>query len=74
LGMFLSKHVPGLRRREGIIIIKPPGIEEDGYIYEFPPLEKCRAEFEKLIHQKIEWNECAEWRQPRVANREDVPF
>jgi len=61
LGIFLKKHIPDLRRSVGIII-KPNGDVEEGYVYEFPPLEKCRADFEGRVGQKIDWPECAEWR------------
>src|SRR5262249_16964031 len=45
IGTFLSKHVPGLRRREK---------RGDGSIYEFPPLAECRGAFEALIQQEID--------------------
>jgi hypothetical protein len=53
LGIFLKKHVPGLRPsvRGGI-----------GPIYEFPPLADCRAAFERLIQQEIDWPEQEDWR------------
>ena len=53
LGIFLKKYVPGLRpsERGGI-----------GPIYEFPPLADCRAAFERLIQQEIDWPEQKDWR------------
>src|SRR5262245_33049076 len=53
IGTFLKKYVPGLRRseRRGI-----------GPIYEFPPLLECRAAFERLIQQEIDWPEQDDWR------------
>lgn len=54
IGTFLKKYVPGLRRseRRGI-----------GPIYEFPPLLECRAAFERLIQQEIDWPEQDDWRR-----------
>src|SRR5262249_19628062 len=54
IGTFLNKHVPGLRRSER------PGI---GRIYEFPSLAECRAAFERLIQQEIDWPEQDDWRR-----------
>jgi hypothetical protein len=53
IGTFLKKYVPGLRRseRRGI-----------GPIYEFPPLAECRAAFERIIQQEIDWPEQEDWR------------
>jgi hypothetical protein len=60
IGMFLSKMVPGLRAR-----VAPyrgyNGVEMQGGIYEFPSLEICRASFEALVGQKIEWTDPDEW-------------
>jgi len=53
IGTFLNKNVPGLRRREK---------RGDGSIYEFPPLAKCRAAFERLIQQETDWPEQEDWR------------
>jgi hypothetical protein len=52
IGIFLKNYVPGLRRseRRGI-----------GSIYEFPPLGECRAAFERLIQQEIDWPEQDDW-------------
>jgi hypothetical protein len=51
IGIFLKNCVPGLRpsERGGI-----------GPIYEFPPLAECRAAFERLIQQEIDWPEQAQ--------------
>jgi hypothetical protein len=46
IGKFLADCVPGLCRRE------KRGV---GPIYEFPPLAECRAAFDRLIQQEMEW-------------------
>lgn len=38
--------------------IEPP---TSGSIISFPPLAECRAAFEKLVAQKIEWDGPDEW-------------
>jgi hypothetical protein len=52
IGKFLQDYVPGLRRSD----------RADGPIYEFPPLADCRAAFERLIQQEIDWPEQEDWR------------
>jgi hypothetical protein len=59
IGTFLNRHVPGLRRREK---------RGDGFIYEFPPLAECRAAFEALIQQEIDWPEQDDWRAETPSN------
>ena len=75
-GRFLRDYVPGLKRREGKII-QPDDDPKYGYVYEFPPLAKCREEFDKLIHQSVPWNDCPMWQERPTAIRvrdEDCPF
>ena len=48
IGMFLSKHVPGLRKSEGR--------------YEFPPLAEARAAFAKKLQHTVDWGDENEWR------------
>ena len=61
IGMFIHKHVPGLLKRQTICSSKKPGsgvtTPRRGRAYDFPPLAECRAAFETLIEQRIEWPE-----------------
>ncbi len=63
IGMFLFKHVPGLIKKEGIYNVwtgeEPKSVS--GYVYEFPPLSECRANFAKLLNQDLLWNDRQEW-------------
>jgi hypothetical protein len=58
IGKFLTDYVPGLRRSERGI----------GPIYEFPPLAECRAAFERLIQQEIDWPEQGDWRDKNSSS------
>ncbi len=49
LGMALGKLIPGLRRVRRSVGNRRP------YVYEFPPLAQCRAEFEKRTRMKNPW-------------------
>ena len=50
LGTALISLVPGLiRKREK----QPDG--DRVYMYRFPPLDQCRAHFEKIMKTKIQW-------------------
>jgi Mesyanzhinovviridae DNA primase len=75
LGMFLFKHVPGLRKIEGAYNIWT-GEEMKlvpGYLYQFPPLSQCRVNFAKLLNQDPLWSERQEWQvTPQLG--EDAPF
>jgi len=73
LGMFLRKHVPGLIRREGKFK-SWTGSEMamvEGYIYEFPPLEKCREAFANALQQPLDWDASARWGNQWV--QEQIP-
>jgi hypothetical protein len=67
IGMFLQKHVPGLRRD-----LAQYG-EDTVPSYVFPALEDCRSYFAKLAHYEIEWAQPSEWiSDPHFArNRDD---
>jgi hypothetical protein len=60
IGIFLNKHVPGLRRREQKVRQNKKLISL-GYVYDFPPLAKCREVFAQALQQKIEWPEKSTW-------------
>jgi hypothetical protein len=47
-----------------------------GSIYEFPPLSECRAAFERLIQQDIEWPEQEDWHDKNAFSSVfgQVPF
>jgi hypothetical protein len=77
--MFLSKHVPGLRKTESTYKVwtGEEMKEVPGYIYVFPPLAECRQNFARLLNQEPLWGERAEWQktpQPGVELPSDVPF
>lgn len=65
LGMFLNKHVPGLRRLTHVpyaIWTKTKGLQEaNGTIYEFPALEKCRQAFAAAMQQAFPWDDTEDW-------------
>jgi hypothetical protein len=61
LGMFLNKHVPGLKR----------GNDHQGSYYVFPTLAECRAAFEKKLQQTFNWTGPANWWK---RERNDPPF
>lgn len=72
--MFLSNHVPGLRRNlhgryniwaqaSGIKNIKNP-------TYEFPSLLDCRAAFENAMQQKFVWDEKEDWTHAPSPDRD----
>jgi hypothetical protein len=66
LGMFLKKMVPNLWKREGTYR-KDYRTDCQGMIYDFPPLAECRAQIEKLLQQRIEWDGPSEWIAPEVT-------
>lgn len=85
IGMFLSKHVPGLRKSIGTYkrwTKTEEMVDTAGLIYAFPPLVECRAAFAKTMQQDITWNDRPAWvAEPPpdaggdpVAGGEDVPF
>jgi Family of unknown function (DUF5906) len=65
LGMFLNKHVPGLRRhiRGQYSTWTKAGRMKDttGTTYEFPSLTACRRAFADALEQDFIWNEKEEW-------------
>ena len=67
LGIFLRKHVPGLRRVEGTYDLRDRGPYSkaegtEGYVYVLPPLAECRAAFAKALQSKIQWPEGDTWK------------
>jgi hypothetical protein len=57
LGMFLRKHVSGLKKLDKSYLVwnenrKTMSLER-GYIYLFPPLSVCRAEFVRILQQPV---------------------
>jgi len=65
LGIFLTKHVPGLRRHtRGCYFIwtRTGGIKETtGTTYEFPSLEECRMAFASALQHDFTWDEKVAW-------------
>lgn len=55
MGIFLNKHVPGLRRRERVTE------RLRDYVYDFPPLATCREAYAESLQQDIKWPEKAGW-------------
>jgi len=75
IGKFLKRMVPGVDRRSLTYAVFDSREEmvlrqETGSTYAFPPLSECRAAFERLLHQKIEWTGPDEWldREPKSAD------
>jgi hypothetical protein len=65
VGMFLTKHVPGLRRTPGTYkhwTQSNKMVDTVGSIYVFPELAICRERFEKMMQQEdCNWNDQQEW-------------
>jgi hypothetical protein len=65
VGMFLTKHVPGLRRTPGTYkhwTQSNKMVDTVGSIYIFPELAICRERFEKMMQQEdCNWNDQQEW-------------
>ena len=65
LGIFLNKHVPGLRRNlhgQYDIWTEASGIKNiAGPTYAFPSLLDCRAAFESAMRQQFVWDEKVDW-------------
>jgi uncharacterized protein DUF5906 len=77
LGMFLFKHVPGLRKTESTYKVWTGASMEEvpGYIYVFPPLDECRENFAKLLNQKPQWGEREAWGEtPHPGISGDIPI
>jgi hypothetical protein len=72
LGMFLTRHVPGLQRRKADYRTFDYGrtCSTYGYIYEFPPLADCRTAYTKMIQQEVEhWGADDDWsHEPEPAD------
>jgi Family of unknown function (DUF5906) len=74
IGIFLKKHVPGLRKRESTtkepasnspVESRLPADLSAGHVrsnvYDFPPLATCRKAFAESLQQGITWPENSEW-------------
>jgi hypothetical protein len=62
--MFLTKHVPGLKRTKGTFkhwTQTNKMVDRVGSIFVFPKLAVCREAFEKMMHQECGWNDQQEW-------------
>lgn len=53
-GKRLAKLVPGLRRFRPAIEVAP-GVTKQVWCYEIPPLDECRAAFDELLGQPVDW-------------------
>jgi hypothetical protein len=65
IGIFLTKHVPGITRVDGVFNVwtgRPQEGEDGemklvrGYVYQFPPLAECRKNFAALIGHDLPWS------------------
>ena len=66
LGIFLNKTAPGLSTASETFTVKDgsrfePKITNRGAVYTFPPLDECRAEFAKKLHQSVTWTDPLAW-------------
>jgi Family of unknown function (DUF5906) len=64
LGVFLSKHVPGLIKARGTYKCwtqTQARVDRTGAVYVFPDLSECRKAFAKKLQQKPEWNAQRDW-------------
>jgi len=83
LGIFLTKHVPGLRKADSTYQrwAKAEGkmVDQRGSVYVFPSLAECRGTFEKAMQQPLAWDGREAWASepPPAAGEDggdDVPF
>jgi hypothetical protein len=82
IGLFLSKHVPGITRVDGVFNVWTGRPQEEegemklvrGYVYQFPPLADCRKNFAALIGHDLPWNERQEWEKTPQPGIGDPPF
>ena len=61
IGMFLRKHVPGLRKRD--VKIKGLYMTDTASVYEFPTLRECRESFAMTLGQDFSWDERPGWNE-----------
>jgi Family of unknown function (DUF5906) len=76
LGMFLSKHVPNLRKVEGQYLVfsrvQNKLVLEVGRLYQFPQLWRCREAFARALQQDFRWDERRDWaHEPRADTCDD---
>jgi hypothetical protein len=76
LGMFLSKHVPGLKGKKDSYEVWDARKETMGTaygrVYQFPPLKQCREAFAAALGQEVQWEEPeAGWACERAAEGHD---
>jgi hypothetical protein len=80
LGVFLRKHVPGLKKSKSFCKrwngLKM--IEQRGPVYVFPPLKECRAVFATKMGSEINWDDAeADWEfepHPDPPDPNEPPF
>lgn len=53
-GKRLAKLVPGLHKFRPAIEVGP-GLTKQAWCYEMPPLDECRAAFDELLGQRVDW-------------------
>ena len=71
LGMFMNKHVKGLRKLERqIYTFQGRGFiqKREGYIYAFPPLVECRKAFAEKMKQDLNWDDQQEWVAGKIGD------
>ena len=67
VGIFLNKHVPGLRKREIVNKIQVSDVKNirtrpfRDNVYDFPPLATCRKAYAECLQQNIAWPEHSDW-------------
>ena len=67
IGIFLNKHVPGLRKREIVNKIQVSDVKNirtrpfRDNVYDFPPLATCRKAYAERLQQDIQWPEQSDW-------------
>jgi hypothetical protein len=76
LGVFLRKHVPGLRRTR-LTCKRYDGFkmqEGQWWVYVFPPLKECRAAFATKIGSEIDWGSDDDWAIEPQPDDPGIPF
>jgi hypothetical protein len=77
VGMFLSKHAPGMKNKKGDYKRydqkNEAMVDERGSLYHFPTLAVCRDAFDKKMQQTTVWPEGG-WVTEPPPDVPDLPF
>jgi hypothetical protein len=72
-GKRLVTLVPGLRKFRPAIEVAP-GVTKQVWCYEVPPLHECRAAFDELLGQPVDWPSLPPAKRAQQAPPDDAPI